>query len=614
MTSPFSDELISAYLDGELTAQEQVYVEEQLREHADLRRMCDELRAAARTLQAMPVAEPPENLAERILRQAERRMLSDEAALVDSSCADPAEAPSPAGRSRYALRDWRVGVAVVATLAACVLAMLWLPQMSQQARDVAQAPNTAAPSSPVERRVEIVAAPVRDAAKSVVPGVDFAIQDGASRTSAEPGATPDRAELSRFAAPRVPSDPAPAAAPEWDSPQALKEQELGAFRSRGAAMGDKQARELAEPAPSISDAAPQEVPVRSDSTDAYGGSAGGMGGGGRADYAGAGYPGGAAGNLGSSASPAMPGAAAMMGRPSGGLVRPLDAGTVLQHNLSLLSQGLGTGAPVTVQRIDQLVSDLDETPFLLVKVQLPQSELPDSLDVLIRSKSVDRPTDQQAGKALETEMYMLQSDLALCATVVPERVAQEPGETGSGSSQKVFVVNGSADQIRQTLTALVARPGVAVETTSAESRDFAYRWFGSTGDANLNPLGGADAKRKAGEAVPEIVSEEKLAQTDAVSPAVPPESCARRSEDAAAPAAAAAVPELAAEDKLAESERQESAEKSKAGLADGVSGPVGVAKDERLKEVAENQTIIYILFRLGSAAVPPAPADNSTNR
>ena len=183
MTSPFSDELISAYLDGELTAQEQVYVEEQLREHADLRRMCDELRALRATLQAMPVAEPPENLAERILRQAERRMLSDEAAMVDSSFADAAQAPSPAGRPRYALRDWRVGVAVVAALAACVLAMLWLPQMSPQARDVAQAPNTAAPSSPVERRVEIVAAPVRDAAKSVVPGVDFAIQDGDSRSS-----------------------------------------------------------------------------------------------------------------------------------------------------------------------------------------------------------------------------------------------------------------------------------------------------------------------------------------------------------------------------------------------------------------------------------------------
>ncbi len=58
MTSPFSDELISAYLDGELTAEEQARVEKQLRDDAELRRMCDELRALRFTLQAMPAAEP----------------------------------------------------------------------------------------------------------------------------------------------------------------------------------------------------------------------------------------------------------------------------------------------------------------------------------------------------------------------------------------------------------------------------------------------------------------------------------------------------------------------------------------------------------------------------
>ncbi len=480
MTSPFSDELISAYLDGELTAQEQVYVEEQLREHADLRRMCDELRALRATLQAMPVAEPPENLAERILRQAERRMLSDEAAMVDSPFADAAQAPSPAGRPHYALRDWRVGVAVVTALAACVLAMLWLPQMSPQARDVAQAPNTEAPSSSAERRVEIVAAPVRDAAKSVVESTDFAIQDGDSRVLSEPGATSGQSELSRFAAPRVPSDPAPAAVPEWDSANAPNEQEPGAFRSRGAALGDRRALQREESAPNMSGEALQAVPARSDSTDAFG-SAGGMGGGGQA-----GYPGGGAtaGSLGSPASPAMPGAAgSMMGRASDELVPSVDAGAVLPHRLSL-SQGRESGSPVTVQRIDQLISDLDATQFLLVKVQLPQTELADSLDLLVRSQPVDQPTAGYAGKALETEMYMMQSDRALGEATVPEQATQGPGETSGGSSQKVFVVNGSADQIRQTLTALVARPGVAVETTSAESGALAHSYYGSTGAQN----------------------------------------------------------------------------------------------------------------------------------
>ena len=54
MTLPFSDELISAYLDGELTAEEQQYVEEQLRENADLRRTYDELRRCVRRCRRCP--------------------------------------------------------------------------------------------------------------------------------------------------------------------------------------------------------------------------------------------------------------------------------------------------------------------------------------------------------------------------------------------------------------------------------------------------------------------------------------------------------------------------------------------------------------------------------
>ena len=49
MTAPFSDELLSAYLDGELNAEERAYVEAQLRERVELRRLCDELRALRAT-------------------------------------------------------------------------------------------------------------------------------------------------------------------------------------------------------------------------------------------------------------------------------------------------------------------------------------------------------------------------------------------------------------------------------------------------------------------------------------------------------------------------------------------------------------------------------------
>ena len=71
--------------------------------------MCDELRALRLTLQAMPVAEPPENLAERILRQAERRMLSgDQAAWRHPAAA--AECDSRPWRCAHVLRDWRVSL------------------------------------------------------------------------------------------------------------------------------------------------------------------------------------------------------------------------------------------------------------------------------------------------------------------------------------------------------------------------------------------------------------------------------------------------------------------------------------------------------------------------
>ena len=166
MTAPFSDELISAYLDGELTASEQEYVEAQLRENADLRRMCDELRALRMTLRAMPVAEPPENLVERILRQAERRMLSGDQALADipsAAAAIPSVAPT------QVFRNWRVALAVVATLAASVLAILWLPWHTGQ--DVAQAP-LAAPS---------LAAPSLAAPSLAAPSLAAAIRSSNGR-------------------------------------------------------------------------------------------------------------------------------------------------------------------------------------------------------------------------------------------------------------------------------------------------------------------------------------------------------------------------------------------------------------------------------------------------
>ncbi len=140
MTSPLPDELISAYLDGELNASERARVEEALRKDADLRRMCDELRALGSTLQSMPVADPSEDLAERVLRQAERRMLLGEVTPAEKTPAEKTQAyrasanttrpVAAASAVRPWRRNWRLVAGVVSTVAALLLVAVVLFEQS----------------------------------------------------------------------------------------------------------------------------------------------------------------------------------------------------------------------------------------------------------------------------------------------------------------------------------------------------------------------------------------------------------------------------------------------------------------------------------------------------
>ena len=268
---------------------------------------------------------------------------SDEAAMVDSSFADAAQAPSPAGTTAYCvLRDWRVGVAVVdgtgRLCAGHVVAPADVPHRRGMSRRHRIPRRRRHPPNAVWKLSRRPCVTLR---KSVVEGVDFAIQDGASRTSRgtrcdarSNGVVPVRSTT-------CPVGPCPDRCPRVGLDQSSKRAGTRGVSIPRRSDWVKAGLELAEPAPSMSDAAPQAVPARSDSTDAFG-SAGGMGGGGPADYAG--VSGGAAGSLGGSASPAMPGAAGMMGRPSGEPGAAVDAGAVLQHDLSLESR---TGDRIT---------------------------------------------------------------------------------------------------------------------------------------------------------------------------------------------------------------------------------------------------------------------------
>jgi len=74
------NELFSAYLDGELTAGEQAQVERLLATSPAARQLMEELRALSSTLQTLPQYKLEEDLSERVLRLAERRMLAEPAA------------------------------------------------------------------------------------------------------------------------------------------------------------------------------------------------------------------------------------------------------------------------------------------------------------------------------------------------------------------------------------------------------------------------------------------------------------------------------------------------------------------------------------------------------
>jgi hypothetical protein len=71
------NELLSAYLDGELTAAERTEVERLLAANPAARRLLDELRSLRAALQALPPQKLDEDLSRQVLWEARRRMLSE---------------------------------------------------------------------------------------------------------------------------------------------------------------------------------------------------------------------------------------------------------------------------------------------------------------------------------------------------------------------------------------------------------------------------------------------------------------------------------------------------------------------------------------------------------
>ncbi len=125
MNASFPDDLLSAYLDGEVTAQQQALIERQLEEDAQLRKLCDQLRVLRATLQALPAQQPAPGMADRVLQEAQRRAGSPLADVVTKP-------PAPAGgdtRSR-----WTLVLGTIASLAALLLVAVLAVQPWDQRR------------------------------------------------------------------------------------------------------------------------------------------------------------------------------------------------------------------------------------------------------------------------------------------------------------------------------------------------------------------------------------------------------------------------------------------------------------------------------------------------
>ncbi|MEX2121233.1 MAG: zf-HC2 domain-containing protein [Pirellulales bacterium] len=164
-----NDELLSAYLDDELSADERARVERLLAEQPESRALLEDLRALRSGLESLPRHRLEGNFAERVLRRAEREMLAPEleagrpdrlrelpgtssasAAAVSRSASDAMADEDGSVSPPEANWPWRAGRRTWAwaglAAAAALLVMLFTPDRvaDREAEHLARAPDPAA--------------------------------------------------------------------------------------------------------------------------------------------------------------------------------------------------------------------------------------------------------------------------------------------------------------------------------------------------------------------------------------------------------------------------------------------------------------------------------------
>lgn len=167
MTDIPHEDLISAYLDGELSPQEQQQVEELLTINAQARALLDELRAMRQALQSLPRRSVGADLAPAVLRRAERAMLARKPA---AHVIPPSQTVSPPTQpTQRTLRlpgtSWRSWGWAGAAIAAALLLTILLPPADnnqEDQRQVARGPSGAGRDAVMSERADEPALSARE--------------------------------------------------------------------------------------------------------------------------------------------------------------------------------------------------------------------------------------------------------------------------------------------------------------------------------------------------------------------------------------------------------------------------------------------------------------------